>query len=189
MSAFTRIQLFFTSLLLSLCALIAIGMMIAWLIVPAPLNYHRTKYFEFSLPDNWYCEKAGYETVCNSTGAAPHNAIIILAIKYRNEEDNLDAYRDHLLKSRTFTTREGVVVNSSVKSVEEKRIGNYFWVDGTHFESEVPGFYTRYLVTTTAQLGIAITFSYGSTAPQSIIDEFSSSIAGLRIYQAPSIYR
>jgi len=180
---------FWMSLLLSLCLLIATGVVIALMLIPTPPNYHRTKHFEFSLPDNWYCEESGRETLCNSTAKEPHNAIIIFAVKYRNTEDNLQTYKTYLASDKEYQTPNGEIIHSDVISVEEKQIGNYFWIDGLHFESEVPGYYTRYLATNTAQLGIVVTFSYHQNAPKSVIDAFSASILELKIYQNPSSYR
>lgn len=169
--------------------LLATGIAIAMLIVQSPPNYHRTKHFEFSLPNNWHCEQTGRETICNAASKPPFNSIIIFGAKHRNKEDNLDNYEQHLLTAREYQTPDGQTVNSKILQVKREKIGNYLWVDGLHFESEVPNYYTRYLATNTAQLGILITFSYHLDAPEEIIEAFATTIKNLKIYQQPSSYR
>jgi len=162
--------------------LLVLGLFMAWLIVPEPETYHRTTFFEFSLPDNWLCEMEGSETVCISS-EDNKQAIIIFAAKIRNQQDNLKDYYDHLSKVKTYETPDNVTINSSVIHVSNRPIGKFNWVNGLHYQSELPGYYTQYLATNTAQLGVVITFTYHKDASKKVIKALELSIENLYIYQ------
>ena len=151
------------------CALLILGLFMAWLIVPEPAKYHRTSFFEFSLPENWFCEMEGSETVCVSNEESTQ-AIIIFAAKLRNQEDNLEDYYNYLSNIKTYKTPDEVTITSSVIKVTKRTIGKFNWVDGLHYQSEVPEFYTQYLATNTAQLGVLITFTYHKDASKKTIE-------------------
>ena len=165
----------------STSTLLILGLFMAWVIVPVPAKYHRTTFFEFSLPVNWLCEEEGSETVCISN-EENKQAIIIFAAKLRNKEDNLKDYYDYLSKVKTYKTPDNTTVDSSVVHVTNRPIGKFNWVDGLHYQSEIPGFYTQYLATNTAQLGIVITFSYHKDASKKTINALEQSINNLHVY-------
>ena len=56
------------------------------------------------------------------------------------------------------------------------------------FRSEIANYYTRYLATTTAQLGVLITFSAHKSKLDERTKEFKACVESLRIYQSPSRY-
>ena len=162
--------------------LIVLGAGVAWLVVPEPPKYHRTTFFEFALPDDWRCEREGTETVCMSY-KENRQAIIIFAAKLRNQQDTLKDYYRHLSTNKNLETPDGEHFTSVVNNISIRQIGLYNWVDATHFQSEIPNYYTRYLATNTAQLGILITFSYHKDNNSSSLAAFAESILALRIYQ------
>ena len=162
--------------------LVALGGLIAWLIVPSPPKYHRTTFFEFALPQNWGCEQEGSETVCTSL-QAEKQAIIIFAAKLRNQQDTLEDYHAYLSRPKTFISPEGEQLTSAVLKLSQPMIAGINWVDSTHYQSELTHYHTRYLAANTAQLGVLITFSYAQDAPQSVITAFEESIEALRVYQ------
>ena len=143
------------------------GAGLAGLLVPEPPVFHRTSFFEFALPPEWRCQREGTETVCrpapNPEGKT--DAMIIFTAKYRADYDTLEAYHAHLAQPRSWEKADGTPVEVTVESNEERRIGRYRWIDAVHFQSEVPGYYTRYLATVTTHIGVLITFSaHRSTA-------------------------
>ena len=74
--------------------------------------------------------------------------LIILAAKLQGEHDTFPEYMEHL---RQPSTVEGPKINNE--------IGNIGWVEATMFESEVKGFYTKYLATVSEGVAILVTFS------------------------------
>lgn len=177
---------FWISLIASLGALTGVGLLIANLIVQPPPEYFRSTYFEFALPHEWTIERHGDEAVCVPPGEGTADAIIILAAKERSGDDNIEQYREHLEKPRPLIPPEGEPLESKVIYVREIVIGDHQWIDALHFESEVPGFYTRYLATITSHLGLAATFTAGKDVFDERNEEFESSIESLEIYQSPA---
>ena len=142
------------------------------------------QYTEFELPTGWSCALEGTEWVCQSSDAnRKKEAIIILAAKVRGSQDSLDQYQDYLNNQKTFTLPGGKNQVSEPKYTKVSNINNHRWVDALHLASEVPGFYTRYLATVKADLGVAVTFSVGKdyySAYQSIFDNIVSSLRVFR---------
>lgn len=173
---------FWLSLTLCFVALAITGSIAAWIILPEPLNYYRTNYLEFSLPENWRCNQESSDFVC-SLSKDSRDSIIIFTAKLRNQQDTLDEYEKHLLKPRTYLTPDNMEVTSNVVKVERIVSKGRVWVDSIHFESEIPNYYTQYLATVTAQLGVAVTFSYHVDASENIKRQFKKSIENLEIHQ------
>jgi hypothetical protein len=180
--------IFWLSQLLTVVLLTGAGVLIAHVVVPKPPTYQRTTYFEFALPPGWGCEREGTETVCRPDGPPPHDAIIIFTAKIRNAEDNLAAYKDHVSKPQKRTERDGVEHTSEVIRYNERAIGEYHWIDALHLGSEAANYYTRYLATTTAQIGMLITFSAHKSVLEERTKEFKACVESLRIHQSPSRY-
>jgi hypothetical protein len=182
-SSIIKSPIYWLTVTLTTLTLLTVGLVVAWIVVPEPPTYHRTTYFEFALPSNWYCNQEGSETVCWAR-EKEKVATIIFAAKLRNKNDTLQVYYDHLVKPKTFITPDdGQSVTSSVQAVKRRNIANSDWVDALHYQSEVPNYYTRYLATNTSELGIVVTFSYHQDAPVSVAKAFEVSIGELNIYQ------
>ena len=142
------------------------------------------QYTEFELPAGWSCALEGTEWVCQSENEArKKEAIIILAAKIRGSQDSLDQYQNYLKSAKNFTLPGGKTQVSEAKYAKVSRINDHQWIDALHLASEVPGFYTRYLATVKADLGVAVTFSVGKdhyAAYQSIFDNI---VASLRVFR------
>jgi hypothetical protein len=143
-----------------------------------------SKFCEFELPPGWDCALEGTEYVCQSENAdRKKESIIILAAKFRGEQDSLDAYMAYLKKTKEYTLPGGKRQISEPKNVSMANLNNHQWVDALHLASEVPGFYTRYLATVKEDLGVAVTFSVGKdlySAYQPVIDKM---VASLRVFR------
>ncbi|MBY0413580.1 MAG: hypothetical protein K2Q18_05420 [Bdellovibrionales bacterium] len=142
-----------------------------------------SQFSEFELPNGWDCALEGSEWVCQSENKdRKKEAIIILAAKYRGEQDSLDQYQAYLKAAKTFSLPGGKTQVSEAKSVTVKEINGQRWVDALHLASEVPGFYTRYLATVKDSLGIAVTFSVAKDHYDSYQDIFEKIIATLKVF-------
>ena len=142
-----------------------------------------SQFSEFELPLGWECALEGSEWVCQSEDKdRKKEAIIILAAKYRGEQDSLDQYQAYLKKPKTFQLPGGKTQISEAKSVALKQINNQQWVDALHLASEVPGFYTRYLATVKDNLGIAVTFSVAKDHYYAYQDIFEKVVATLKVF-------
>jgi len=145
------------------------------------------QFTEFELPAGWDCALEGSEWVCQSDDKdRKKEAIIILAAKYRGEQDSLDQYQAYLKQPKTFQLPGGKTQISEAKSLSVRTINNQRWVDALHLASEVPGFYTRYLATVKDNLGVAITFSVSKDHYDAYQDIFEKVIATLKVFDQKS---
>lgn len=146
-----------------------------------------SQFSEFELPNGWDCALEGSEWVCQSDNKdRKKEAIIILAAKYRGEQDSLDQYQAYLKAAKSFSLPGGKTQISEAKSVAVREINGQRWVDALHLASEVPGFYTRYLATVKDSLGIAVTFSVAKDHYDSYQDIFEKIIATLKVFDQKS---
>lgn len=142
-----------------------------------------SQFSEFELPSGWDCALEGSEWVCQSDDKdRKKEAIIILAAKYRGEQDSLDLYQAYLKQAKSFALPGGKNQISEAKSVTVREINGQRWVDALHLASEVPGFYTRYLATVKDSLGIAVTFSVAKDHYDSYQEIFEKVVATLRVF-------
>lgn len=142
-----------------------------------------SQFSEFELPSGWDCALEGSEWVCQSDDKdRKKEAIIILAAKYRGEQDSLDQYQAYLKQPKSFNLPGGKTQISEAKAVTVREINGQRWVDALHLASEVPGFYTRYLATVKDNLGIAVTFSVAKDHYDAYQEIFEKVIATLKVF-------
>lgn len=143
------------------------------------------EYIQFELPPGWQCMLEGSEYVCQSDNAdRKKEAIIILAAKKRGPQDSLAQYQAYLKKTKTYQLPGAKTQRSEPKSVTTRDINNQQWVDALHLASEVPGFYTRYLATTKADIGVAVTFSVTKSMYAAYKDMFDAVIKSMRVFRS-----
>ncbi len=146
-----------------------------------------SQYAQFELPSGWQCALEGTEWVCQASNKdRQKEAIIILAAKIRGGQDALADYQAYLKKTKTFTLPGGKTQVSEPKYAKMSRINNHQWVDSLHLASEVPGFYTRYMATVKADLGVAVTFSVAKDHYESYQPIFDQIVKTLRVFRQKS---
>lgn len=142
------------------------------------------QYMSFELPLGWECQLEGSEYVCQSdNGDRRKEAIIILAAKVRSDQDSLDEYLAYLKAAKDYKVPGGKSLVSEPKYAKMNTVNGHRWIDALHLASEVPGFYTRYLATVKADLGIAITFSVAKDLYKNYQAVFDNVVASLRVYR------
>ncbi len=142
------------------------------------------QYTEFELPPNWECVLEGSEYVCQSTnGDRKKEAIVILAAKIRGAQDTLDQYQAYLKKPKTYQLPGGKTQVSEAKYAKPKKINNHEWIESLHLASEVPGFYTIYIATVKADLGVAITFSVIKSKYQQYQPIFEKMMSSVKVFR------
>ena len=153
------------------------------------LSAHAAKFanqfVEFELPANWMCLLEGAEWVCQNQqdAAKKKDAIIILAAKIQGDQDTLDQYAAYLKNPKTFTTPQGKTLSSTVRYSQNKTIQDHPWVDALHLESEIPGFYTRYLATLKDGIGILVTYSVNKNKYQDYSAMFDTMVKSLKAFR------
>lgn len=140
-------------------------------------------YMTFDLPDGWTCQLEETEHICNDTAVSgPAPSIIIMAAKFKGEDDRLDRYEDHLSTPRPVMDRNGLPTGRSSRVIEVRTqdISGQSWVRARHFESELPEFYTDYLATVGERVAILVTFSAHRSVFQNALERFWPSMATIR---------
>lgn len=143
----------------------------------------RNAYVSFDLADRWDCQLEQTEWVCRTQPGPNDNreAVIILTAKEVGPSDSLPAYEQHLKTPRTIPSRTGQPIQSQIQKVESRMINQHVWIDGMHFASEIPNYYTRYLATTKDKIAILVTFSAHKTHYAKYSNDFFRAIESLRV--------
>ncbi len=142
------------------------------------------QFAEFELPPQWQCNLEGAEWVCqNSNEAKKRDAIIVLAAKLKGDQDSLDQYLTYLKSPKSFTSVEGKPVKSDPKYAKTVNLNGQAWVDALHMESEIPGFYTRYLATVKQDIGVLVTYSINKAKYQQYLEDFDNMVKTLKVFR------
>jgi hypothetical protein len=179
----TRFWAAFGAALVATLALFAVtGWSISSFVASRPPDKVRTPAFEMSLADGWSCDLDGTEWVCDPPGDPPRDAIAVMAIKYRNKDDTLEAYEAHLRQPQLVESKDGTVT-STVEEVGRRQIGGREWVESLHLSSELKGYVTYYAATITSHLGVLVTLSAEETVIDKRRRELEQMMNSLVIYQ------
>jgi hypothetical protein len=142
------------------------------------------QFVEFELPAQWQCNLEGAEWVCQSLNEQKkRDAIIVLAAKLKGDQDSLDQYTTYLKAPKIYTSVQGKSVKSDPKYAKPLTINQQPWVDSLHLESEIPGFYTRYLATVKADIGVLVTYSINKDKYQQYLPEFENMVRTLKVFR------
>jgi hypothetical protein len=142
------------------------------------------QFVEFELPPKWQCSLEGAEWVCQNTDPAKKKeAIIVLAAKLRGDQDTIEKYLDYLKSPKQWTSLDGKPVRSEPKYAKSQDLNGQLWVDALHLESEIPGFYTRYLATVKEDIGVLVTYSMHKDKHQQYIGDFDNLVKTLRVFR------
>ncbi len=155
--------------------------------VHAEAKTFANQFIEFQLPDKWECQLDGTEWVCQSTDEQKkRDAIIVLAAKIKKPGmDDLPVYKAHLEKPQQYQSLSGEAVTSEPKYVKDLDISGHPWIDSLHLQSEIPDFYTRYLATVEADLGILVTFSVRKDKYDEYGPDIDAMVKSMRAFRKP----
>ncbi len=164
---------------------------LAWILaglsfaLPATAGKWSNQFVEFELPASWVCLLEGTEWVCQNQLDADKKkeAIIILAAKIQGDQDTLDQYLSYLKSPKTYTNSQGKSITSEVKVAQNRTIHEHPWVDSLHVDSEVQGFYTRYLATVKQGLGILVTYSVNKNKYSEYSGMFEDMVKSLKAFR------
>jgi hypothetical protein len=171
------------SFLVTVAILASAGYAISEMSVRQPGDPFRAGSFEFDLAPGWWCEREKTEYVCNPSGRPPYSAIAIVAIKDRNESDNLKTYEDHLSQPRLVGDGASNKKMSVVSFVKRVKLGHAEWVEALHLGSEVLNYDTYYLATNTSHLGILVTMSVHRDYETIYAGQLTDMMRTLNLYQ------
>lgn len=157
---------------------------IFFLLPHAKADKFANQFVEFQLPAKWECSLEGAEWVCQSQSTErKRDAIVILAAKLRGDQDTLEQYLSYLKEPKSYTSIKGQPVKSEPKYAKTVKINEHPWVDSLHLESEIPGFYTRYLATVKEDIGVLVTYSINKLKYSDYLNEFEDMVRTLKVFR------
>jgi len=144
-------------------------------------------FLSFQKPPGWECEMLKTEWVCqHEDEERKREALIIFAAKIRSDTDSLSTYSAYLKKNKVLKLSDGSNRVSEVKYTRLKKINGQNYVDSLHYQSEIAGYYTRYLGTVKSDMGILLTFSVQKSYYSRYKDIFEKVISSLRVFNKRS---
>jgi hypothetical protein len=148
------------------------------------------EFIEFEKPANWTCLLEGAEFVCQSNDAAKKKeAIIVFAAKLKGDQDSLKQYLDYLSNKKVYTSATGKAVESDKKAARNTIIREQPWVDALHYESEIPGYFTRYLATIYKdEIGVLVTYSVVKDKYNDYIKLFEPMVSTLKVFRTAKAF-
>lgn len=142
------------------------------------------QFTEFELPPRWQCNLEGAEWVCQSQDETKkRDAIIVLAAKLKGDQDSIDQYTNYLKAPKLYQSVQGKTVKSEAKYAKQVQINDHTWVDSLHLESELPGFYTRYLATVKQDIGVLVTFSINKDKYNLYLADCENMVNTLKVFR------
>lgn len=151
---------------------------------PAWAAKFANQFTEFELPPKWQCNLEGAEWVCQSTDELrKKDAIIVLAAKIKGDQDSLDQYLSYLKAVKSYTSIQGKPVKSEPKYAKNINLNGHPWIDSLHLESEIPGFFTRYLATVKDDIGVLVTYSINKAKYQDYLTDFENMVRTLKVFR------
>lgn len=120
-------------------------------------------YVSFEHPEGWKCELAQGVFVCQSGKEVERKQSVVLTIATEATEwDSLDNFEAYLKQARANQDEQGKEFKSEVRYVRKRNINGQVWVDSLQYNSELPGFWARYVATvhTTPKVKLAILITY-----------------------------
>ena len=142
------------------------------------------QFVEFELPARWQCNLEGAEWVCQSTDEMrKRDAIIVLAAKLKGDQDSIDQYLNYLKAPKIYQSVQGKTVKSEAKYAKTVLVNEQTWVDSMHLESELPGFYTRYLATVKQDIGVLVTFSVNKDKYSEYLSDADAMVKTLKVFR------
>lgn len=162
----------------------ALGALAALLPTGASAAKFANQFVEFELPPQWQCTLESAEWVCQSQDEGKRrDAIIVLAAKLKGDQDSLDQYLTYLKATKNFTSAQGRPLKSEPKYAKTVSINGQPWVDALHLDSEIPGFYTRYLATVKEDIGVLVTYSINKAKYAAYLPQFETLAKTVRVFR------
>ncbi len=129
----------------------------------------------FEVKSPWFCSLEGSELVCVKTDPenpkdSNRDQLIVVTARNKTAQDSIKSFHRHLKTPKSFTAPDGVKYTGLVKYVRERKISGKIWVDSEQYQSEVPGYVTRYFASIIGQTVVIATFS----AKKDLFEDFNA---------------
>lgn len=140
-----------------------------------------TAYVSFDHPEGWRCELSQGVWICQNTTEPDRRESVVLSIAtMATEWDTLDNYVKYLSESRTLKEDNGKTIKSKVTYARKRNINGVTWVDSLQHNSELPGFWSRYVATVQNKLAILITYIVSDEHYSRLAPQFEKMVSSLK---------
>ncbi|MBM4302959.1 MAG: hypothetical protein FJ112_01380 [Deltaproteobacteria bacterium] len=140
-----------------------------------------TQYVSFEHPETWRCELNQGVYICQGTQEPDRKESLVLSIAtIAGEWDSLEAYEKYLKTPRTIQDDTGASFESKISYTRRRNINGINWIDSLQYNSELPGFWTRYTATVQNKLAILITYLVSDEHYSKMAPKFEKMIASLK---------
>ncbi|MCB0366732.1 MAG: hypothetical protein H6624_15730 [Bdellovibrionaceae bacterium] len=162
-----------------LLALVALGIALAH--PSAQAKVMKTAYLSFNIPDAWDCRREdAFAYSCRPNARKKvQDAIIIISAKEAGPEDTFASFQKYLNVPRTLNVMGSTPQVSRVQYVRLIQINKQAWADGAHLNSEIQGYFTRYLATVKEKLSVLITLSAAQSRWKMFEKDFATIVNSL----------
>lgn len=123
----------------------------------------------FNIPAGWKCQVDGQSMIClDESASTKRNSAVVITFKNKSGEDSLTVYKDQLARPRVLQQGE-VATPSQPKGVRELNINGLAWIEGIHYASEMPNYFTHYYATTAFQHAVLVSLSIEDSAHEEMM--------------------
>ncbi len=142
-----------------------------------------TRYVSFQEPEGWKCENIEKTYYCQATKDPERKESLVMTLGVQATEwDSLDAYEKFLKTPKTITDDDGKTsITSKVVYARKRNINGAVWLDALHFQSELPGFWARYLATVNSPVAILVTYIVSDEYYNQISPQFERMVTSLKV--------
>lgn len=150
----------------------------------------KTEFIRFELPANWSCKQEELDWVCQPDNLSERSeAIIGVVVKAINEvDDTFPKYEEMLNTPRQMRDLLGNAYTSKVNYVKQRQIKGQPWVDALLLGSEIPGFYTRNVVSIKDKVAGLISYSVAESVYPKYAAMMDTMLDSLEIFFDPKAY-
>jgi len=141
----------------------------------------QTSYLSFDEPPGWNCQLSQGVFLCESPNEKDrlHSLIMIFGAPM-TEFDSLPNYESYLNKPKTILDDYGDPIKSKVTFVRKREINGFTWIDSLQQNSELSGFWTRYVATVQKPLAILVTYVVSNEKYVELTPSFEKMVSSLR---------
>ena len=161
---------------------LALALAIFFLSISSQAKVIETSYLTTQVPEDWNCRLTNNYWVCqSSTKGYDTRVVASFSAKQALPEENLENFLGHLKYPKSITSKIGRPVVSKVISAKKVDVNRVTWIEAIHFESEVPNYYTHYMVTVNGGVSILLQFSAHKDVFETMKPYFTSVILNTRL--------
>jgi len=135
----------------------------------------------FDEPPGWTCQLSQGVYLCESPNEKERkNSLIMIFGAPMTEFDSLDNYEAYLKKPKTILDDYKEPIQSKVTFVRKRDINGFTWVDSLQQNSELSGYWTRYVATVQKPLAILVTYVVSNEKYVELTPGFERMVSSLK---------